>query len=190
MAPPDGYQELVTGQTPALFRRALLLSRDWHLAEDLVQDTAMQALTKWRKVAAADDRGAYLHTMLTNLFLSRSRKRSYSEVATDIEVPATVDPWPGIELELQVAQGLGILGPAERAVVVGRYMDDLSVAEVASQLGRDESWVRVTAHRALKKMRNQMTNGEPPKSASKRANAWGQPRPCPATRAAFGGEMA
>lgn len=156
MAPPDGYQELVTDQTPALFRRALLLSHDWHLAEDLVQETALSALTRWRKVSAADEPAAYLQTMLTNLFLSRTRRRSYSEVVTEIEVPSTVDPWPGIELEIQVAQGLAVLNPNERAVVVGRYLDDLPASEVAKQLGRNESWVRVTAHRALTKMRGEL----------------------------------
>lgn len=153
MAVPDGYQELVESQTPALFRRALLLSRDWHLAEDLVQETAVTALMKWRQVRAADDPAAYLQTVLTNHFLSRTRKRSYHEAPTEIEVPSTVDPWPGIDLELQVANGLAALNPQERAVVIARYMDDLPVADVARQLGRQESWVRVTAHRALAKLR-------------------------------------
>ena len=92
MAAPNGYRELVEGQTPALFRRALLLARDWHLAEDLVQETAVTALTKWRQVQAADDPAAYLQTVLTNHFLSRTRKRSYHEAPSDvIEVhsPAT-----------------------------------------------------------------------------------------------------
>lgn len=160
MAPPVGYEELVTHQTPALFRRALLLSHDWHLAEDLVQDTVMNALAKWRQVEKADDPAAYLQAMLTNSFLSRARKRSYSEVSTDVEVPSTVDPWPGIELEIQVAQGLAVLNPNERAVIVGRYLDDLSAADVGKQLGRKESWVRVTAHRALVKMRVELAGEE------------------------------
>lgn len=158
MGTPDGYQELVEAQTPALFRRALLLCHDWHLAEDLVQETAVTALTKWRQVRAADEPAAYLQTVLTNHFLSRARKRSYQEAPTDIEVPSSVDPWPGIDLEIQVAQGLAVLNPNERAVVVGRYLDDLTANQVAAQLGRQESWVRVTAHRALAKMRTVMTS--------------------------------
>ena len=153
---PDGYTELVESQTPALFRRALFLSRDWHFAEDLVQETAVTALMKWRQVQAADEPAAYLQTVLTNHFLSRARKRSYHETPAEVEVemPASVDPWPGIELELQVANGLAQLNSNERAVIIGRYLDDLPVAEVARQLGRQESWVRVTAHRALGKMRS------------------------------------
>ncbi len=158
----------------------------------------MQALTKWRKVSAAHDPAAYLHTMLTNLFLGRARKRSYTEVTTDIEVPATVDPWPGIELELQVDKGLGVLAPAERAVVVARYMDDLPVAEVANRLGREESWVRVTAYRALKKMRVELedrdfTEENSARVAPSRRNGhpWGTPRRKRGhRRATFEGEVA
>ena len=62
MAAPDGYRELVESQTPALFRRALLLARDWYLAEDLVQETAVTTLMKWRQVRKADDLAAYLQS--------------------------------------------------------------------------------------------------------------------------------
>lgn len=173
MGLPDGYQELVVDQTPGLFRRALLLGHDWHLAEDLVQETAVSALTKWSQVSVADDPAAYLQTMLTNIFLSRSRKRAASEVVTDIEVPTTVDPWPGLDQELQVAQGLSVLNPTERAVIVGRYLDDRSAAEVAAQLGRKESWVRVTAHRALAKMRIELDDDDPttPRRAAQEGGA-------------------
>ena len=158
MAAPDVFRELVESQTPAVFRRSLLLARDWYLAEDLVQETAVTTLMKWRQVRKADDPAAYLQTVLTNHFLSRTRRRSYSETVSDvIEVPNDVDPWPELELELQVAQGMAVLNPNERAVIVGRYLDDLPAADVAKQLGRNESWVRVTAHRALAKMRNELS---------------------------------
>ncbi len=157
MATPNGYEALVQDQGPSLFRRALLLSHDWHLAEDLVQETAVTALMKWKKVQAAQDPAAYLHTMLTNDFLSRARKHSFSEAPTEIRVPDTVDPWVNLDNELQVAEGLSVLSPIERAVVIGRYMDDQPAAQVAERLGRTESWVRVTAHRSLAKMRATMT---------------------------------
>ncbi|MFB9621364.1 sigma-70 family RNA polymerase sigma factor [Brooklawnia cerclae] len=173
MGAPDGYQELVRQETPALFRRALLLAHDWHLAEDLVQETAMTALTKWRQVRAADNPAAYLHTILTNHFLTRTRKHSYLESPTEIEVPGSVDPWPGIDAEIEVANGLACLTPLERAVVVARYLDDQPASKVAEQLGRQETWVRVTAHRALGKMRTQLSQPEP-EDADERTTARGR----------------
>lgn len=161
MGTPAGFEELFASQTPALFRRALLLCHDWHLAEDLVQETAVITLTKWRTVSRADDPAAYLQTVLTNAFLSRTRKRGYHEAPTDIVVPASVDPWSCIDLEIQTAESLARLNPDERAVIVGRYLDDRSAADIARSLGRNEAWVRVTAHRALAKMRTTMDDYRP-----------------------------
>lgn len=161
MGTPAGFEELFASQTPALFRRALLLCHDWHLAEDLIQETALTALKKWRKVSGADDPAAYLQTILTNAFLSRTRKRGFHESPVEIVVPQSVDPWPSIDLEIETAESLAKLTPDERAVVVGRYLDDRSAAEVAASLGRKESWVRVTAHRALLKIRDDISPPAP-----------------------------
>lgn len=153
MAVPSAYQELLVEQTPALFRRALLLCHDWQLAEDLVQDTAEIALKRWRQVDAASNKPAYLHSILTNHFLGMTRRRSFHESPTEVIKPESVDPWDGLDLEISLANAMSVLNPTERSIVIARYLDDRSVADVARDFDRDESWVRVTAHRALKKMR-------------------------------------
>lgn len=153
MAVPGTYQDLLVEQTPALFRRALLLCHDWQLAEDLVQDTAEIALKRWCQVDAATNKAAYLHSILTNHFLGMTRRRSFHERPAEVIKPETVDPWEGLDLEISLANALSVLNPIERSIVIARYLDDRSVADVATDFGRDESWVRVTAHRALKKMR-------------------------------------
>ena len=40
--------------TPRLFRTALLMCGDWHLAEDLVQTTLGKLYVAWAKVERAD----------------------------------------------------------------------------------------------------------------------------------------
>lgn len=153
MAVPGTYQDLLVEQTPALFRRALLLCHDWQLAEDLVQDTAEIALKRWRQVDAASNKPAYLHSILTNHFLGMTRRRSFHERPAEVLKPETVDPWEGLDLEISLANAMSVLNPTERSIVIARYLDDRSVSDVAADFGRDDSWVRVTAHRALKKMR-------------------------------------
>ena len=153
MAEPEGFREFVLAETPSLFRRALLLSHDWYLSEDLVQETVTKVLRKWREVSRADSPPAYAHTILTREFISMTRKRSYSERPTEITVPDQVSPWESLDTQIALAESLAKLSPDERTVVVGRYLDDRSAADVAAQLGRQESWVRVTAHRALAKLR-------------------------------------
>ncbi len=150
----DEFERLLADATPALFRHALLLSHDWQLAEDLVQETGEIMLRKWRHVKAAENPVGYALKILTNRFLAYTRKRSFAETPAEIVIPDTVDPWANIDTEISVAKALATLKPLERAVVVGRYIEDLSVSQVGEQLGKDDSWVRVTAHRSLKKLRD------------------------------------
>ncbi|WP_036915345.1 RNA polymerase sigma factor [Propionimicrobium lymphophilum] len=152
MATREDFQQLLAEETPALFRRALLLCHDWHFAEDLVQETAEKMLRQWKKVSAAETPGAYCQQILTNIFLSFARKRGYQETPVNVFVPEEVDPWESIDTELSVAKALATLSPLERAVVIGRYIDDLPVAQIASMLGKSEAWVRVSAHRSLQKL--------------------------------------
>lgn len=149
----DEFERLLADATPALFRRALLLSHDWQFAEDLVQETGEVMLRKWRQVKAAENPTGYALQILTNRFLAHTRKRSFNETPAEIVIPDAVDPWKDIDTEISVAKALAALAPLERAVIVGRYVEDLSVRQVSEQLGKNESWVRVTAHRSLKKLR-------------------------------------
>lgn len=153
MGEPDGFREFVIAETPGLFREALLLSHDWHLAEDLVQETVTKVLTKWGRVSRAQSPSAYAHGILTREFLSMARKRSYTERPAEIDIPDGVAPWDSIDTQIALARSLAKLSPDERAVVVGRYVDDRPAADIAADLSRNEGWVRVTAHRALAKLR-------------------------------------
>ena len=48
------------------------------------------------------------------------------------------------------------LTPEQADVVLLRTLGDLDAAQVGAILGRDEGWVRVTHHRALKRLRERM----------------------------------
>lgn len=53
---------------------------------------------------------------------------------------------------------LRLLSPQQRAVMVLRYYDDLSEAQIARQLGCSPGTVKGHASRALKSLRRQMTS--------------------------------
>lgn len=135
-----------------LHRAALLLTGDHHLAEDLTQATYAKVFASWRRVRAADNQLAYARTVLLNSFLSHRRLRRNSEQPTDlrVEVPAS-DADPSIRVDLLAA--LATLTPLDRAVVVLRYLEDRSVADVAVDLDLTEVNVRTRAHRALDRLR-------------------------------------
>ncbi len=62
-------------EIPGLQRHAIHLARDWHRAQDLVQETLTKAWASRTRYAAGTNLRAWLHTILRNTFLSDIRKR-------------------------------------------------------------------------------------------------------------------
>ena len=58
--PESEYREFAGSCAASLHRTAYLLCGDWHLADDLVQETLVQTFRHWRRVQRADNRNAYV----------------------------------------------------------------------------------------------------------------------------------
>ena len=95
---------------------------------------------------------AYTRKVLLRTFLSHRRLRRSAEWPVQVVPDAGTDePDPGIRLDLLAA--LRQLRPADRAVLVLRYWEDLSVARTAELLGIRETTCRVRSTRALARLR-------------------------------------
>jgi RNA polymerase sigma-70 factor (sigma-E family) len=155
---PASFEEFVLATGDRMHRAALLLCGDHHLAEDLTQTTYAKVYAAWSTVSAADSPTAYTRTVLLRTFLSHRRLRRSSERPVG-ELPegagrAGDEPDPGLRLDLLAA--LRRLPPADRAVLVLRYWEDLSVAHTAHLLGIGESTCRARASRALARLRTHL----------------------------------
>ncbi|WP_040284490.1 sigma-70 family RNA polymerase sigma factor [Tessaracoccus massiliensis] len=152
MAERSGFDAWARHASPGLFRRARLLTPDWHAAQDLLQETLTQLFVKWDRVDLGNQPEAYARTTMFHLFVSRRRRRSSHELASD-DLPELISPTADASARIDLARALADLKPTERAVIVARYVDDLPVADVARLVGRSEAWVRQTASRTLTRMR-------------------------------------
>ena len=140
-----------------LFRTACLLTGDWHLAEDLVQETLAKMYQSWPKIARIESPVAYSNTVLVRTFVSQRRKRSSSERPVEA-VPESVHRSTGNResdpaLRLTLLDALASLSPKDRAVLVLRYWEDRSIEETAEMLGLSIAAVKTQAHRALRRLR-------------------------------------
>lgn len=154
-AGPASFEELVQHAGARLYRTALLLSGDHHLAEDLTQTALAKVFASWRRVRAANDPLAYSRAVLVRTWLSHRRLRSSSERPTDAvpELPAApIDH----ETRLDVREALCRLDVTDRAVLVLRYFDDLDVATTSRLTGLSEAAVRKRCQRALARLREQL----------------------------------
>ena len=147
------FVELATARGAALFRTALLLTGDWHAAEDLVQETLGKLYAHWPRVARSSDPAAYARTTLVRTFLSGRRRRSSGE-----RPRADLDPGPvedaDAALRVTLLAALARLEPQDRAVLVLRYWEDLDAPAAAELLGCTASAVRTRSRRALTRLRD------------------------------------
>lgn len=149
------FSQWARHETPGLLRRARLLCLDDQLAEDLVQDTLVKLYLQWSRIDADGSPLGYAHRTMFHHFVSSRRRRSARErpMPAPEDAPAGGTPSDAVHLRLDLQAALRTLDPVERAVVVARYVDDRSVADLAHLFDRKESWVKTVTHRAVLKLR-------------------------------------
>jgi RNA polymerase sigma-70 factor (sigma-E family) len=148
------FEEFAQNRGGALFRTALLLCGDWHLAEDLTQTALARIHASWGRVRRADSPEAYARSVLMRCFLSHRRLRRSGErpsLGELPEPPAAPDGDPALRVTLLAA--LAQLPPRDRAVLVLRYWEDRSVEETAAELQLRPGAVRSQCLRALGRLR-------------------------------------
>lgn len=152
MADRAEFDGFVAARSSRLLRTAFLLTRDWSLAEDLLQTSLAKAWFAWPRLD--DDPEAYVRKILVNTYASWWRRRWRGETPTD-ELPerAQYDAIAGVDDRDEVWRALGELPRRQRAVLVLRYFEDLSEAQVAESLGISTGTVKSQTSKALARLR-------------------------------------
>ena len=152
----DEFDDFVRARTTGLLRIAYLLTGDAHAAEDLLQEVLEQMYVKWRRIRGAPE--AYARRALVNRSANRWRRRGRRpETALGHHDRAEPDHSDDVVVRDAVVEALRALPPRQRAAVVLRYLDDLSVAEVARALNCSEGTVKSNASRGLEGLRAALT---------------------------------
>jgi RNA polymerase sigma-70 factor (sigma-E family) len=148
------FEEFVAGRGDRLYRAAWLLTGDAHAAEDLLQTVLARVWPKWSLIAR-DNPEAYTRRALINTHASWWRRRWRGETPTqDLpDITLVRDAFAEVDLEQSLAAAVQRLPPRQRAVVVLRYFEDLSVEETAQVLGCHPGTVKSQAAKALRILR-------------------------------------
>ncbi|GAB3162679.1 SigE family RNA polymerase sigma factor [Myceligenerans halotolerans] len=165
MAWEDELGELMATRGNALVRYAYMLSGDRALAEDLVQDALVKVFSRLRGPAghtrrtAGSTKGARVHALdesplenaegyvrraILTLYLDGYRKRQrwydIKHLLADDGAGRAADA--AATARVDVMSALARLGPRQRACVVLRYFDDLTVPQIADVLGTAQGTVK------------------------------------------------
>jgi RNA polymerase sigma-70 factor (sigma-E family) len=149
------FEEFVAGRGQALQRFGYALTGDWATAEDLLQTALAKAYPRWSRILR-DDPEAYVRKIMLNTWSSWWRRRWRGELPT-LELPEVAGPdaFAAVDNRHALRQALALLPPRQRAVVVLRYHQDLSEAQVADVLGISVGTVKSQAAKALTSLRAQ-----------------------------------
>jgi RNA polymerase sigma-70 factor (sigma-E family) len=155
--PYSDFAQYVTLRLPALLRFGHALTGNPHDASDLVQDALERVGARWSSID--HDRGspdAYVRRAMLNARTSRWRRRRRETLVA--EIPDTMVHARDRLDDQPLWIALQALPPRQRAVIVLRYYEDLSEAEIASTLGISAGTVKSQASRAMAMLRQQLSS--------------------------------
>ncbi len=140
-------QELATfsrERGPALVGYAYLLTGTMQGAEDLVQDGLVRAWSRRRTGSDIAWLEAYVRRAMLNAYLDEYRRHRRWTARTHLVAGPTTTPAPDSVAgdRIDVATALTHLSPRERACIVLRYYEDLTVREIAERLTLSEGTVK------------------------------------------------
>ena len=149
----EEYVDFVEARYQSLLRTAYLLTGSRPAAEDLLQAVLTNLYVSWSKARRAASVEAYARRSLVNESISQHRRRWTTEVVSDDVVdmvsPVGAGPADAVVETHAMWQALTGLTGRQRAVIVLRYYEDLTEAEIARVLGISPGSVKGHARAAL-----------------------------------------
>ncbi|MDQ3610396.1 MAG: sigma-70 family RNA polymerase sigma factor [Actinomycetota bacterium] len=140
--PRRALLELYDAALPHVYGYLLSRCRRQHLAEDITAEVFLAAVAAVRRADPPEVSlpwliGTARHKLVDHWRRETREERGLHAVASDPTGPAAVsDPWREQLDALRAQAVLDLLGPHHRAALTLRYLDDLTVPQVADVLDR------------------------------------------------------
>jgi RNA polymerase sigma-70 factor (sigma-E family) len=145
----ESFDAFVRARLPDLLRFGRALTGSAEAGADLVQDALERTLVAWGRLESRDEPEGYVRRVMVNRNISIWRKLRREHVTADVYDRGVEDR----RFDHDMWQALATLPPRQRAVVVLRYYEDLSEADIARVLGCSVGTVKSQASKALAKLR-------------------------------------
>ncbi len=146
------YEAFVAARAAALRRTAYLICGDWHQAEDIVQTALTKLYLAWRRVEKRDGIDAYARQIVVRCALDEQRRGWRREHPTAVLPELPVRDGASDDRDVLLA-ALAAVPTQQRAALVLRYWEDLSIGETARVLGISEGAVKSATSRGLDNLR-------------------------------------
>lgn len=165
------FEELYQRFFKDVYLFVLSMSRDPHTAEEITQETFFRALKEMRHFKGNCSVTSWLCQIARNLYLDQLRKSRRLLPESDVEEslssrqspsPDMAESWIKREDALSIYRILHCLDEPYKEVFTLRALGELSFREIGDIFGKQESWARVTYHRARMKILKELQDGSLP----------------------------
>jgi RNA polymerase sigma-70 factor (sigma-E family) len=154
MATDEDFQGFFAQHYERLCRLGFLLTGDPAQAEELAQDALVRTWRRWRLVRKPDNPETYARKVLVNRHRSLLRRALVEARYRDRPTEGSSDEHREDAIVLWAATRR--LPSRQQAVLVLRYYEDLSEAEIARVLGIPVGTVKTLARRGLARLRRSL----------------------------------
>jgi len=152
----EDFAEFVRQALPGLLRYGHMLTGNPHDAADLVQTVLEKLGARWPSIVRnTGDPVAYAKKAMANSHISRWRRTRRESLIADLPDVTAVTDADRFDNE-PLWEALRGLPPKQRAVMVMRYYDEMSEAEIADVLGVSRGTVKSQASKAMATLRTRL----------------------------------
>ncbi len=168
------FAQALIAHLPALRRYAVALTGNAALADDLVQDGIERALNRAASLQQPERLGAWLRSIVHNLYLDELRRRrvrgvtlDMADVANDVVLSTPAAGDGGIK---DVARAMSNLSLEHRQILVLAGVEELTYREIAEELAMPIGTVMSRLARARTALRA-LLESAPPRAAPREQHA-------------------
>ena len=145
-----------------IYRFIFLKVNSEEITQDLCSETFLRGWEAFKGNQKIENPQAFLYRIARNLVIDYYREKGRTQIVSTEYTPI-FDPNPSLEERValnsdleQIKGALLNLKEDYQNVIIWRYLDDLSMPEVAKLMEKSEQTTRVTLHRALKALKNEL----------------------------------
>lgn len=146
--------QFVRERSLSLRRTAYLLCGSWADGDDLVQESLAKVYVAWPRISSSKAVLSYTRTTMLRTYLNNKRKWGRELVLAAVPEQGVDDQDSALTVTLSAL--LKELPSKQRAVLVLRFYQDLSVPQIAEELGIPEGTVKSQLSRGLASMRTRL----------------------------------
>jgi len=150
-----------------IYRFIYIKVNSQEVAEDLTSETFLRGWESFKSKPQIKNPTAFLYQIARNLVTDFYRKKDQTKCVSLENCREISDPRIDLEqgsiIRSEVENIRNVLRGLKddyQNVVIWRYVEDLSIAEIAQMMEKSEGAVRVMLHRALKEIREKLLNNK------------------------------